>query len=272
MKRINNFVDSVYTHVNGSKKEINELKEEMKSHLIESVHELQKEGKTKDEAITMAIKRFGEKNELQEALSQVFQKQEIFAKWLLTLGVIILLLGGSIFGFIRDYSNQNARESSDISNEIREMIEDKDTLTEEIKIQIEQVLSKSNHITELKIYDLKTLDTSNNDWNLIEESTPIYHYQKSLSLPKWLIIDYFTAGNGGSSWCITYEFLSLDDFALIILFMSISIYGTLFTIWAIINAYQHKRLTIGWIIVFALFNVLGYLSYHFYGKIKQNDN
>lgn len=272
MKRINNFVDSVYTHVNGSKKEINELKEEMKSHLIESVHELQKEGKTEDEAITIAIKRFGERKELQEALSQVFQKQKIFAKWLLALGVMILLVGGSIFGFVRNYSDHNASESSEISSEISEMIEDKDTLTEEIKLQIEQVLSKSNHIIALNIYDLKTLDTRNNYWNIIEESTPIYHYQKSLSLPKWLITDYFTAGNGGSSWCITYEFLSLDDFALIILFMSISIYGTLFTIWAVINAYHHKRLTIGWIVVFALFNVLGYLSYHFYGRIKQTNN
>lgn len=267
MKRINNFVDSVYTHVNGSKKEIDELKEEMKSHLIESVHELQKEGKNEDEAIDIAIKRFGERNELQEVLSQVFQKQKVFAKWLLALGIIILLLGSSIFGFIWAYSEENARENSNISSEISEMIQEKNTLTEEIKLQIEQILSKANHITELNIYDLKDLDTSDDYWNVIEEATPTYHYEKSLSLPKWLIADYFTAGNGDSSWCITYEFLSLNDFALIILFMSISIYGTLFTIWAVINAYHHKRLNIGWTIIFAVFNVVGYCIYRIYGRI-----
>ena len=128
MKRINNFVDSVYTHVNGSKKEIDELKEEMKSHLIESVHELQKEGKNEDEAIDIAIKRFGERNELQEVLSQVFQKQKVFAKWLLALGIIILLLGSSIFGFIWAYSEENTRENSNISSEISEMIQEKNII------------------------------------------------------------------------------------------------------------------------------------------------
>ena len=267
MKRINNFVDSVYTHVNGNKKEIDELKEEMKSHLIESVHELQKEGKSEDEAIDIAIKRFGERNELQEVLSQVFQKQKIFAKWVLALGIIVLLLGSSIFGFIWAYSEQNARENSDISTEIRGMIEGKDTLIEEIKLQIEEVISKANHITELNIYDLKSLDTGNHYWDVIEEATPTYQYEKSLSLPKWLMVDYGSAGNGDSTWCITYEYLSFNNLALIILFMSISIYGTLFTIWAVINAYHHKRLNIGWTIIFAVFNVIGYCIYRIYGRM-----
>ncbi|CUP57898.1 Uncharacterised protein [Turicibacter sanguinis] len=267
MKRINNFVDSVYTHVNGSKKEIDELKEEMQSHLIESVHELQKEGKSEDEAIDIAIKRFGERNELKEVLTQVFQKQKVFAKWVLALGIIVLLLGSLIFGSVWTYSEQNARENSDISTEIRGLIEGIDKLTEEIKFQSEEVISKANHITELNIYDLKSLDTSNHYWDVIEEATPTYQYKKSLSLPKWLMANYSTAGNGDSSWCITYEYLSLNDFALIILFMSISIYGTLFTIWAVINAYHHKRLNIGWTIIFAVFNIVGYCIYRIYGRM-----
>lgn len=60
MKRINKFVDSIYKSVQGDKIEINEMKEEMKTHLIESVEELKAEGKTKDEAILLAINKFGE--------------------------------------------------------------------------------------------------------------------------------------------------------------------------------------------------------------------
>ncbi|PEA36645.1 hypothetical protein COJ23_24640 [Priestia megaterium] len=40
---------------------------------------------------------------------------------------------------------------------------------------------------------------------------------------------------------------------------------TLFTIWAIINAYHQKRLRIKWILIFLLFNALGYLIYYFTG-------
>ena len=43
MKQIEAFVDSVYQNVGGSKREIQELKAEMKSHLLEAVHELKNE-------------------------------------------------------------------------------------------------------------------------------------------------------------------------------------------------------------------------------------
>ena len=51
MKQIDEFVNSVYQHVGGNKKEIQELKAEMKSHLLEAVHELKTEGKSEQEAI-----------------------------------------------------------------------------------------------------------------------------------------------------------------------------------------------------------------------------
>ena len=47
MKQIEAFVDSVYQKVGGNKKAIKELKAEMKSHLLEAVHELKSEGKSK---------------------------------------------------------------------------------------------------------------------------------------------------------------------------------------------------------------------------------
>ncbi|WP_185807831.1 hypothetical protein [Lysinibacillus telephonicus] len=43
MKKIESYVDGVYSSVGGNKKEIEELKAEMKSHLIEAVHELKAE-------------------------------------------------------------------------------------------------------------------------------------------------------------------------------------------------------------------------------------
>jgi cytochrome c-type biogenesis protein CcmH/NrfF len=59
MKQIEAFVDSVYQNVGGNEKEIQELKAEMKNHLLEAVDELKKEGKSEQEAIDIAIDRFG---------------------------------------------------------------------------------------------------------------------------------------------------------------------------------------------------------------------
>ena len=44
----------------------------------------------------------------------------------------------------------------------------------------------------------------------------------------------------------------------------------LFAIWAIINAYHHRRLNTGWVLAFALLNVVGYLIYIVFGKRIQS--
>ena len=62
MKKIEEFVNSIYRNVDGNKDEINELKQEMRMHLLESVHDLKQEGKSEEQAIRIAIENFGEKN------------------------------------------------------------------------------------------------------------------------------------------------------------------------------------------------------------------
>ncbi|UYZ11553.1 permease prefix domain 1-containing protein [Brevibacillus sp. WF146] len=57
MKQIEAFVDSVYQHVGRNEQEIQELKDEMKSHLLEAFDELKREGKSEQEAIAIAIDR-----------------------------------------------------------------------------------------------------------------------------------------------------------------------------------------------------------------------
>ena len=68
MKQIEDFVDSVYHGVGGNEKEIQELKAEMKGHLLEAVHELKKEGKSEQEAINIAIERFGGEKEMRSVV------------------------------------------------------------------------------------------------------------------------------------------------------------------------------------------------------------
>src|SRR5688572_30000178 len=92
MKQIESFVDEVYQNVGGNKKEIQELKTEMQSHLLEAVHELKSEGKSEQEAIDIAIERFGGKKEMLSVVGQLFNVQKAFAKRLLFVGIAILLL------------------------------------------------------------------------------------------------------------------------------------------------------------------------------------
>ena len=75
------------------------------------------------------------------------------------------------------------------------------------------------------------------------------------------------------------EIQRFNDFVFISLLAGIAVYWALFTIWAIINAYHHRRLNVGWFIAFALLNIIGYLVYYFSGKksisnliLKELDN
>jgi hypothetical protein len=51
VRKIDEFVDSVYQNLNGDIKDIQDLKAEMKSHLLESVHELKSQGYSEKDAI-----------------------------------------------------------------------------------------------------------------------------------------------------------------------------------------------------------------------------
>jgi hypothetical protein len=72
MQRIDEFVNSMYEDLNVNDHDIEELKSEMKTHLIDTVKDLQKQGKYEDESIDIAIERFGDKKQLHTGLLEIF--------------------------------------------------------------------------------------------------------------------------------------------------------------------------------------------------------
>ncbi|WP_391122291.1 permease prefix domain 1-containing protein [Psychrobacillus sp. L3] len=126
MKQIESYVDEVYNRVGGNKKEIEELKAELKSHLIEAVHELKAEGMNEQEAIAIAIERFGGEQEMHSIVSQLFKGQKVFAKWVLFLAIICFVTTVTVFGVAlsNDGNQYNTKLSSDkatfeLSTELR---------------------------------------------------------------------------------------------------------------------------------------------------------
>lgn len=91
MKQIDEFVNSIYANVSG--KEAKEMKEEMRTHLIETVEELKEEGKSEQEAISIAINRFGDKNQITKGLLDLFKAQNKIVKILYRTAFIFLIIG-----------------------------------------------------------------------------------------------------------------------------------------------------------------------------------
>ncbi|WP_391203685.1 permease prefix domain 1-containing protein [Psychrobacillus sp. L4] len=265
MKQIEAFVDSVYRNVGGNKEEIQELKAEMKGHLLEAVHELKAEGKTEQEAIEIAIERFGGEKELRSVVGQLFKAQKIFSKWVLYTAIAFLLISTIIFSIVISIEKSNLNQSNQVASQILNSLGDNERIPKQIETDIQEIVQSSERITGISIYDDEKLFSSTSD----EHVEPIYSIREELSFNIWNNTGFLTYNGYGESneiWHVSIESKSYEGTGVILLLVGIVVYWTLFTIWATINAYQHRRLNVGWIIVFALLNILGYFVYRLVGN------
>lgn len=263
MKQIEVFVDSVYQNVGGNKKEVQELKTEMKSHLIEAVHELILDGKTEAEAVEIAIERFGGEKEMRSVVGQLFKVQKTFAKLVLYTAVAFLIISTLIFSIVMPIEKSKLEQSNQVASQILNNIGDEEIPTQ-IETDIQEIVRSSGRITGISIYEHEKLFSSTN-----ENIEPIYSFREEGLFNIWNNTGFLTYngyGESNNTWHISIESKSYEGTAINLLLVGIVVYWTLFIVWATINAYHHRRLNIGWIIVFALLNILGYLIYKLVGK------
>ncbi|WHX28074.1 permease prefix domain 1-containing protein [Virgibacillus halodenitrificans] len=275
MKQIDMFVESVYSNASGNKKEIEELKAEMKSHLTEAIYELKIEGKTEQEAIGIAIERFGGEKEMRSVVGQLFKTQKLFAKWILYLAIGCLITTVVVFGTIWSIEEQNAHENSIIATNIFDVLGGKEAISHSMEEEIKDYIQGTDQISKVSIFSVKDAEKESENYSSIFEyvknAKPNYQYQRAVWAPEWLLVDFFPYGNGNSKWYVDMETRHFSSFMTLVLFVGFAVYATLFTIWATINSYHHRRLNAIWILSFALLNVIGYLIYVFVGKRKVRD-
>lgn len=269
MKQIEAFVDSVYQNVGGNKKEIQELKAEMKNHLLEAVHELKIEGKSEQEATEIAIERFGGEKEMRSVVGQLFKAQKTFAKRILYTAIAFLLISTLIFSIVVPIEKSKLDQSNEVASQILNSLGDNEGISTQLETEIQEIVQSSERTTGISIYDHQKLFSST------KGNEPIYSFREEGLSSIWNNIGFLTYNSYGESnntWHVNIESKSYEGTAINLLLVGIVVYWTSFTIWAIINAYQYRRLKIGWVIVFAVFNVIGYLVYFLIGKIRGETN
>ncbi|MEB2300459.1 permease prefix domain 1-containing protein [Lysinibacillus xylanilyticus] len=88
MKQIDDYLNQLYQGLNSS--EAKESKKEMKMHILEVVNELKSEGKNENEAVKIALNRFGEKKHLNGGLYSLFNSQKKLQVTFLKLELLLL--------------------------------------------------------------------------------------------------------------------------------------------------------------------------------------
>lgn len=270
MKKIEAYVDEVYHSVGGNEKEIEDLKAEMKNHLLEAVDELKREGKSENEAVVIAIDRFGGEEEIRSVVGQLFRAQKIFAKGVLCVALTFFVLTSIACGVLWTIDTGDMNENYAVAERIVDMLEGKEVISRAMKKEIDALAQDKNQILNIRVYKMEDVrrvleDEYESVSYHTNEAIPSYQYENSILAQNWMLID-LGYSIGDTEWYVKLEAKRIFSFILLIALIGFTVYGTLFTIWAIINAYHHRRLNIGWIIAFALLNIIGYLIYFLVGR------
>lgn len=228
MKQVEEYVNKVYRNAKGNKDEIQDLKSEMKSHLLESVHELISEGKTEEEAVEIAIERFGKENELRSLINQIFQTQKTFGKRLLNAGLGIFVLSLITFIITIIPTNDIHKEQTAIVNDIFEIIPTDGQLSKANKIEIEEILEGAK----FSVGTAVVKNYSNGDEVIYEYTT----YDNPL-MSKLYSAYYFGSGSHG-------VFIESKDYSflgLLVLLVGGTTFALFAMLWAIIKAYNKQK-------------------------------
>lgn len=168
MKKIDEYVSSIYADVSG--KEANEMKEEMRTHLFEAVEELKGEGKSEQEAIDIALKRFGDEKQITKGLFGFFNLQNKVVKKLNIIALICLIIGFTYFVVGNSFFD-NDKNANKIAHEIIMIIGD-DMVSESEKVKINSIIEEEN-FEYFNLYEQPNSSSKfdiqkvNNDWTKV---------------------------------------------------------------------------------------------------------
>ncbi|CAH0346324.1 permease prefix domain 1-containing protein [Bacillus sp. CECT 9360] len=186
MKQIDKYVNSIYKDVAGDKQEIEDLRQEMRSHLLEAVEELKAKGKSEEEAIRIAIENFGGKNQIVKGLSEFFKVQKKFTNYVLSFALIFFVFGiitlvsswieaehfykkGEQFGTVET-------EKNTIFNEVFDVLDTTNKINEVEEEQLMDIFKKyPNQLNLLAVFPMEDLK----GWlekNEVSIGTPMTHF------------------------------------------------------------------------------------------------
>nr|WP_258567800.1 permease prefix domain 1-containing protein [Paenactinomyces guangxiensis] len=266
--------------------EIAELKEEMKRHLLEAVEELKAEGKSEEESVYIAIRRFGDTRHLNKDLQEVFEVQKKFAKWIFRVAMLAVTVWFLVTAayFILSTYNTNIREQAMNDRQLMERIHKElvqtSTITPRIKKELQQLVNENKkRIHHAAIFKTKDFEANTHP---VKEARYIYP-ENAKDFPNGaghLMMDHPIHGFNGKGelldkhgnpidnlWIVEiveYPYRDLSKYIAPLVpvgFGSFLVYWVLFAIWAIISAYHRKQLTSAWIFAFCLFHVFAYIFY-----------
>lgn len=268
MDRIDKYLNSIYRDIGASSKETEDLKQEMKDHLIQTVKELQQNGITEDESIRIAIERFGEEFQIRNELNQVLRFQKLFAQKTLIASFILLAISAilvitSLFvhqGFDKRYKIMDSQLKMVEKKLVSDGIASVDTYLKEIFKNEE-----NNQLTYVAIKELPQ------DFDNTKEHE-LFPGEIKYSFPEKIKNGYYSNRFGHEVVVNNTKYFletgiktsaNTDNSSLYIglAVLVFAVCWVLWIIWSIINVYRYGKLNSNWCILLILTGIIGYFIF-----------
>ena len=279
MDKINKYINSIYRDINDSSKETEDLKQEMRIHLNETVKELQENGISEEESIRIAIERFGGEFQIRNELNHELRFQKLFAQKtrmssLILLAVSIILLITSFFvnqGYVKRYNTMNAQIELVENKLINSGITHADIYLKELFKDDE-----NNQLTYVALKELPpNFDSSKNN-----ESFP---GEIKFSFPEKIVNESYNNRFGHEITVNNTKYLletgvktsantNNSSFYLGLAILVFSVCWTLWIIWSIVNVYRSGKLTISSCVLLILTGIIGYFVFSIYANSNNVNN
>lgn len=237
MKRIDSYVNAVYQNIGGNKNEIQELKEEMRMHLIETVNELKQEGKSEEEAIDLAIQRFGDEKFISNGLIELFKYQKKFTTNLFRFALVSIII--AVISFFSVLYFQEAYQSSlnNMTQGILDTVMNKETISSnEIEIIENHIAQFENKYDTLSYLGVFYDDVQNGNIHIPGEAQYVYSESGTINTES---VNY---GIGLNNWFVEAQLEDQHrDYFYIVPYSFFIISIVLFLVWVVSEMYNRKH-------------------------------
>ena len=270
MKQIDAYIDAMYKDMDDEREEIADLKAEMRAHLLDSVLDLQGQGMQEEEAVRVALQRFGDERQIGGGLLEVFQSQKRLAKNLLRTALAFLLAGVLLFSVTMGYTLYTEHAQRAITYDLLEELNGKSELTAADRALIRERFQRYDDLyKDVAVYrvteEINMQSTPKEGFERFPFAKADYVYPQNASEApeEGTSLSWGQAQSNG--WLLVYT----DRARLVphvthfeeVIFFFVLVYWVLYAVWATLNAYHRKQFNAAWVVMFALFNVFGYMMF-----------
>ncbi|WP_200411323.1 hypothetical protein [Virgibacillus salexigens] len=181
-----------------------------------------------------------------------------YSNFLLYISLVSIVLALLFFSILQSKESESLQENGVVSTQVRSIIKDG---SQGMENKLNTIVQNTNQISKVEVYNVKDIDGYREVFDYVESVKPNFEYSRNFAFTS-LFVDLLPSGNGDSNWYIVTERRSFHTLSVLVLFLGVIFYWFSFTVWSLKKAYDQNRLNIGWVIVFMLFNIIGYSIFH----------